>query len=489
MNTLLERGIRKAKRVVKYFTPMPDYACTPPMPKTLVAGFIHRIPCDLHSATAADIAERDELAVRLRWIGKDGLLFYGGQAPILRGDRSQTSTRVIVAARAPDRPEDYALSVSLVRGRREKILAQSGAEWSILPLKESNGFYHYGEYMIGLDASTRCNLECIFCLREFMEHLPPAEVTREEMEQLAQQAFDGCSGLSLSLGAEPLLNTQLEKIVDLLGRYPYLFTTMTSNGTTLGEKLARLLVTRGYKEISVSIDGATKETYESIRKGARFEQLIRNLKRLQAIKREVGSPYPRLKFHFAMMRRNIHELPAFVEMARELGAEEIRFQYFMIPHESLTDECLWFDPETTNRFLSEARRKCEEYGIRIDAPPLFDLTRQAGSQKQLRTQQCRWPWKGMLLGPQGEAYPCCQWKGPILGNVKEQGFETVWNGEAYRQLRRDWISGELNEHCRNCSALMEGDVNDFSSFIAAEYELINQKKPPVHTRPALQEET
>ena len=258
---------------------------------------------------------------------------------------------------------------------------------------------------------------------------------------------------------------------------------MTTNGTTLGGRLGRLLVEKGFKEIHVSLDGAVRETVEGIRKGIRFDRVIDNLRRIKQLKEELGTPYPRLKMHFAMMRRNIHELPAFVDLAHELGAAEIRFQHFIIPHDSLIDESLWFDPERANRFLSEAQEKCKALGIQVDAPPLFDLHRTPDGTKRLRTQQCHWPWKGILIGPEGEATPCCQWKGPQLGNVNQQGFEAVWNGEAYRQLRRDWITSDLNPFCRNCSALMEGDVNDFSSFFAVEYVLITGQQPPQMSRP------
>ncbi len=483
MSDWLRWGFNKAQRVMVYFTPMPEFPCQLPTPKPLIAGFTHRLPIELDVSSADGAVERDDMAIRIRWIAEDGREIYGGQTPILRGIHPQSSVRVIATIEAPPEPGIYSLAVFLVRGRWEKPLAQSGLEWSVIPLEETDGIYNYGEYMIGLDASTRCNLECIFCLRTFLDHGAPEQINPEELAKLAAGSFDGCSGISLSLGAEPLLNTRFPELVDALCEYPYTRSTMTSNGTPLSAKLARLLVAKQYEEICVSIDGVKKETFESIRVGADFNQVIDNLKRLKAYKEEYNSPYPNLKFHFAMMRRNIEELPAFIDLAQDLDVSGIRLQYFMIPHESLTDECLWFEPEKSNRFLSEAIQKCEAYGIPIDAPPLFDPERKADRKKKLRTQRCHWPWKGILLGSKGEVTPCCQWKGPSLGNINEESFEAVWNGEGYRQLRRDWISGKLNKYCRDCSALLEGDVNDFHSFIAAEYELINGKKAAVPNAP------
>lgn len=461
---------------------MPPCACRLPAPRQLIAKHVHRIPLEFELPPRGNRFLEKGLELRLRWIHEDGEEFFGGQVPVIQSSPEIRRVRVIVPSTAPSLPGNYALAAFLVRGRRAQLLERSEYLWPIQPVSQSDGYCHYGEYMIGLDASTKCNLECIFCLRVFMELLPDAQISPDELERLAKEAFDGCSGISLSLGAEPLLNTEFDKLIDILNAYPCVHTTMTSNGLTLSPKIAELLVTKGYKEISISMDGATKETFESIRKGGRFEHLIRNLRRLKELKEKYRSPYPRVRFHFALMRRNIEELPAFVDLVRELGGEFIRFQHFIIPHESLIRESLWFEKEKANRLLSEALEKCKQYGIETDAPPLFDLHRTGGGKKTLRTPHCHWPWKGMLLDPQGNALPCCQWKGEKMGNVNELGFEAVWNGEGYRQLRRDWITGDLNEHCRNCSALMEGDVNDFSSFFAAEYEQINHTPPPTIIR-------
>lgn len=484
MTNLLQQTIRKSQRVMKYFTPMPPFGCELPKPKPLIVNSTHRIPLTVDVSSGNGRVERDELAVRLIWIAEDGSKYYGGQDFIHRKKSSphEASPRVIIKTQTPTEPGNYALEVHLVRSRRSTLIAKSDLDWQVVPLAETNGILNYGEYMIGMDASMKCNLECIFCLRVFMEHIHETDVSPEELQRLADQAFEQASGISLSLGAEPTMNPQFDQLVELLGEYPYLHTTMTTNGTTLGGKIGKLLVEKGFKEIHVSLDGATKETVESIREGIRFEHVIKNLEILKQRKEELQSPYPRLKMHFALMKRNIHELPMFVELAHRLGAAEIRFQHFIIPHESLIDESLWFEPERANRYMEEALQRCRELNIAVDAPPLFELNKEKNGNKQLRTQQCHWPWKGMLIDPDGNATPCCQWKGPALGNVNRDGFQDVWNGAAYQQLRRDWISGDLNEYCRNCSALMEGDVNDFSSFIAAEYEQINRAKPPTPER-------
>lgn len=79
----------------------------------------------------------------------------------------------------------------------------------------------------------------------------------------------------------------------------------------LGDRLGLLLVT-------VSIDGATAATYETIRRGAKFEACLRGIRVLVDAGRKYGRP--RVNLSIVAMASNIAELPAMVELCAELGA-------------------------------------------------------------------------------------------------------------------------------------------------------------------------
>jgi MoaA/NifB/PqqE/SkfB family radical SAM enzyme len=61
-------------------------------------------------------------------------------------------------------------------------------------------------------------------------------------------------------------------------------------------------------------------------------------------------------------------------------------------------------------------------------------------------ERCEFPWKSMQIKVNGDVFPCCFLSKP-MGNLLEQGVEGVWNGEAYRRLRRSVASGTY-EVCR-----------------------------------------
>jgi MoaA/NifB/PqqE/SkfB family radical SAM enzyme len=74
--------------------------------------------------------------------------------------------------------------------------------------------------------------------------------------------------------------------------------------------------------LSISFAGACPDTHERLRRNTRFEILARNIAALQALKASRGTKLPTLEMHFLMTRANLAELPAFVRLAAELGADE-----------------------------------------------------------------------------------------------------------------------------------------------------------------------
>ncbi len=78
-------------------------------------------------------------------------------------------------------------------------------------------------------------------------------------------------------------------------------------------------------DLGLSIDGCTKETFESIRIGGNFDKFIANAKAIVAIREETGNP-KYLTFCFTAMTTNIAELPGVVDLAADLGVPNVYAQ-------------------------------------------------------------------------------------------------------------------------------------------------------------------
>jgi hypothetical protein len=68
-----------------------------------------------------------------------------------------------------------------------------------------------------------------------------------------------------------------------------------------------------------------------------------------------------------------------------------------------------------------------------------------------QTRSCTDPWTFVQVLGDGVVRPCC-FSGVVLGIVKEGvNFEEIFNGEVALKLRRELLTGELDDFCKICN--------------------------------------
>jgi radical SAM protein with 4Fe4S-binding SPASM domain len=81
---------------------------------------------------------------------------------------------------------------------------------------------------------------------------------------------------------------------------------------------------------------------------------------------------------------------------------------------------------------------------------------------------CLLPWEDTYFASDGKVYPCCI-QSEVLGDLNHQSWETIWNGAAYRNLRRTIHSWNPTDVCRHCplpSGINGGDERRYEKFFA-----------------------
>jgi pyruvate-formate lyase-activating enzyme len=140
-----------------------------------------------------------------------------------------------------------------------------------------------------------CNLRCPMCpvsnTKEFMNgrtftYMAPA-LYRQIIDELSVSGRK--HDIWLNQLGEPTLHKQIVEFVRL-GRSRGHDVSMTSNGTRLTPKLSDSLIKAGLTQIVFSIDGADQATYEKIRVGGRYDDVVRNVEDFCARNRAAGSP-------------------------------------------------------------------------------------------------------------------------------------------------------------------------------------------------------
>lgn len=188
-----------------------------------------------------------------------------------------------------------------------------GAIPSVTPAQTSAGDLGAPLY-IAWQVTNECDLACLHCIEES----GPGKAFRDELTEaqtsafLEQVAAEQVPYMSFS-GGEPTLHPRFfEMTAYLCERQTQLKVETNAHGLTAEgcERLRRL----GVKAVQVSLDGATRETFNRMRVRGDFDRALRGIGYLRA----AGVP---IEINYSPTRFNIHEISRAVDLAFELGAE------------------------------------------------------------------------------------------------------------------------------------------------------------------------
>jgi radical SAM protein with 4Fe4S-binding SPASM domain len=268
------------------------------------------------------------------------------------------------------------------------------------------------EYIV--ETTAKCNLYCPMCPRETHPQ-PKADMDQRVYERLVAEAGDTAEHMMLIGLGEPLLDPRIIDRVALCHRHS-ISTLLSTNGTLLNEANAIRLLDSPLEQITLSFDGANKETFEFFRKGADFEKVRDNFVAFIRLKNQRRSGM-QVVVQMVRMDANAGEVDDFVAFWSALpGVNRVRIK---------EDETNLMRPDSGH------------------AP---------GDWKH----PCHYLWRGpMYVKQNGDVYPCCQsymLDGSPAGNLNDSSLFQIWNSEAIMDMRRLHASGRGGEVeiCSRC---------------------------------------
>lgn len=364
---------------------------------------------------------------------------------------------------------------------------------------------------VKLDLANRCQLRCIMCHFAHPEFTPnPTQMSRELLERIAAQVFPLAHEVVPSSSAEPLLARELPRALELCRAYAVPNFHISTNGLSLNDRIIDKILETGMTAITFSIDGATKETFESIRRPASWEKTLQKLELMVRRRAEGGTGKPKIYVTAVLMRRNIEEMPALIRLMKGLGVDAMNFVHMgVIGGLGVEEETLLKHPELANRMLAAMERTAAEVGLEVTLPapipaglaagvnaadaPLAEqgggtallpegarltdaevaafLNRKnrefnlAVKPKARHRRPCYFPWFYLHINPDGTVFPCgCWFEFTTFGDFRTQTFREIWTGPPYRELRRQLLRLELRPVCANCSVANMGRPDVLASF-------------------------
>lgn len=300
--------------------------------------------------------------------------------------------------------------------------------------------------LLYVETTTRCNLHCFMCPREFKAY-GNKDMSFQDFKVILDQ-FPHLNTLIPQGIGEPLLNHSIFEMVKYAVRRGSIV-GFNTNATLLEGARAEDVIRSGLHLLYVSLDSTREETFSSIRGGASLERILENLSRFLKLKRETASQRPKVMLRVVTMRENLAQLPEILSLARSLSLPEVAIQDLVVADPSL--KASQIDEEGFDKLLSYVQGM-DSLKVKLDNFARFERGKIG----------CKSPWLSPNITVEGYVTPCCIISHPDtlhFGNIHERPFAEIWNNEGFRSFRADFKAGKVPEACRGCPNYSPGPAS------------------------------
>lgn len=249
---------------------------------------------------------------------------------------------------------------------------------------------------LNVEVTTRCNLECSMCIRRVWQE-KSGDMSIETFKALVP-VFPVIETINFIGIGEPLLNENIFDMIQL-GRKnlpPKGVIDLTTNATLIGDNTAVKLIDSGLTNIVISFDGACAQTYNRIRNGADFNDVLKRIELLNRTKAARNKSI-RIGVEFVAMKDNVDDLPQLVDLASQYDISFIIVSN-ILPHTSTMCNQVLYDKNSDQaiELFNEAKREAKNHGLEfnLETPDVENyanaLFGRPPLKDKLRTGQTRW---------------------------------------------------------------------------------------------------
>jgi sulfatase maturation enzyme AslB (radical SAM superfamily) len=184
-----------------------------------------------------------------------------------------------------------------------------------------------GPVDINLSDSGDCNLKCRMCRANDAFYARDQHITDLLFKQILPVILPTASRMTLTGNGDPFFRKETRELMQstvLKDKYPALKLQIITNGMLLNEKMWQTVQHNAFAWLNVSVDGASKKTYEYVRRGGKWEIIRSNLDFISKV-RQLGY-LPLFSLNYLVLKSNYHEILDFARLALELRIDTVVFQ-------------------------------------------------------------------------------------------------------------------------------------------------------------------
>jgi MoaA/NifB/PqqE/SkfB family radical SAM enzyme len=271
---------------------------------------------------------------------------------------------------------------------------------------------------VNIESTSHCNAKCLTCPHPYHERLQGIMDDDLYIKVLDESIALGVKKIHLQNFGEPLIDRKLPEKIKMAKDRGIDTVKIISNASALTEKKSHQLIEAGLDEIKISFDGLSKEVFEKVRVGLKYEKIAGNLEGLIRIRGEMGRSNPKVQLMFVSIKENEFEETGFVDRWKGVvDRVDVTRAHNWGGSDHVAGES---DPKNKSGF------------------------------------QCMRLWQTFTVLWDGRVSICCvDYEGSeIVGDMRTDTMHDIWHGARLAQIR-DWHTrGEFGKVpvCGNCTA-------------------------------------
>lgn len=275
-----------------------------------------------------------------------------------------------------------------------------------------------------VEISSTCQLRCPLCPLGSRTIKRQSQIMDfDTFKKVVDDVGDYVYHFNINGMGEPLMN---KRVIDMItyAKEKNIYTDLYTNFQLQDREIIEGLVSSGLDSILISLDGATKEVYETYRIKGDFERILNNIRLLVETRACQKSVRPEINIQFVMFEHNRSQLNQMTELVKSLGADNLFVKRPFL---------FWGKKEDASSYISKD-----------DKFNKYEMYNSAISLKARTRKTCDAIWAGAVVLADGSVAPCCfDYDGKVLfGNINHNSFKYIWNNKKYtgfrKQVRDNW---------------------------------------------------
>ncbi len=283
----------------------------------------------------------------------------------------------------------------------------------------------------------RCNLRCVHCYAQSRDIEYKNELTTQQGKDLIDNLAKFGAPVILFSGGEPIMRKDLPELAQY-ARQKGMRAVISTNGTLIDKKMAKVLKDIGLSYVGVSLDGM-RETNDKFRgvKGA-FDAALAGMRNCLAEGVKVG-------LRFTINKKNVKDIPAIFDLLEKEKIPRVCFYHLVYSGRGsklVEQELSHEESRKTLDFIMDRTKALHEKGFPIevltvdnhcDGPYVYfrllkeDPKRAADVFELLQMNQGNSSGIGIgCVSWDGSVHADQFWRHYSFGNVKERKFSEIW---------------------------------------------------------------